>query len=89
LSPESIHISPNPFTEKVTINLVVRPLAHARIDLFDDMGQHIKNITNFISVSGDYKHDINFKDLKLKTGMYFISIAIDGKVNNTKVIFEK
>lgn len=82
---ESIHISPNPFTEKTTITLSLQHETNVKIELFDNMGQHIKSIANFIAISNDYKQEINFQRLGLRPGLYFISVAIDGKVSNLKV----
>jgi hypothetical protein len=89
LSNEEIDIFPNTFTEKTTIVISLKQQSHVKIELFDNMGQHIKNIANFISISSGYQQDINFKEMGLRPGMYFISIAVDGKVRNSKVEFSK
>ncbi|MBK7817420.1 MAG: T9SS type A sorting domain-containing protein [Sphingobacteriaceae bacterium] len=58
------------------------------MEIFDNIGQHVKNIANFISITSGYQQDINFKEIGLKPGMYFISITINGKVTNTRVDFD-
>lgn len=70
------NIFPNPFNSSLSIKYLLNRPANTEINIYNIMGQFVKNIFKKQQNSGNHKY--NYSADELSTGMYFIEINIDG-----------
>ncbi len=74
---------PNPFNPKTIIRYNVRrQTSNVKLIVFDLQGKQVEELVNQKQNPGTY--EVDFTGDKLSSGIYFYSLIIDGKVEDTK-----
>jgi hypothetical protein len=81
---------PNPANSKTTITFgVAHDGAHVKLELYDGLGRLVKTLSDGKMNTGNYNSEVDLKALELESGMYVISLRVDGKTSNTKLLYTK
>ncbi|MBK9248686.1 MAG: T9SS type A sorting domain-containing protein [Ignavibacteria bacterium] len=90
--PESFSFEnyPNPSDEFVFVSFKLRSQATVNLKVYDVHGNIVSSIISNESRSyGKYVEKINVKKLNIPSGMYMLSLSIDGEVKTAKQFFIK
>ena len=79
LIEQSVGVFPNPFSNETTLKLEIN-LQNATLEMFNSIGQKVKEIKN------DNSNEINIKRENLVDGIYLLVLKQDGKIIKTKKI---
>lgn len=79
------NIYPNPVSDKTTITFESPTESGIKIDLYNSLGQLIKTIYS----EKENSLELDFKELNLESGVYFVCSASEGTINKQKVIYTK
>lgn len=86
-SVSEMNLFPNPTNkETVTLTLDLKKSAMIRVDLMNNIGQHIQSIYNHNTPSGTNKIDITTSDLS--PGIYLVNVSIDNAIVTKKLIVQ-
>ena len=80
----NINIAPNPFTNQVNVSFVLNDDAEVTIRLFDALGNLVQNFDNAKAEAG--LQNFSYSTTELKSGIYFMDIAVNGKSNMKKIV---
>jgi len=80
----TVLISPNPFSDKSSIQFSLSQRSQVTIELHDIGGRKLQIISNEMFSEGD--HQISFSDEKLLPGIYFLQLKTDHQVVSKKLI---
>jgi hypothetical protein len=81
--------NPNPFNSSTTIQYVLSEPSHARLVIYDLLGQEIQILQNGVQNAGDYSltWDVtNNKNIPKETGIYFYSLQTNNRTLKKKMI---
>ncbi|MGZ5244663.1 MAG: Ig-like domain-containing protein, partial [Bacteroidia bacterium] len=81
-----INIYPNPFTTGTTLCYTLQKRAQVNITLLDVTGKQIAELVNNTLPGGDYTQQVNADYYKLKPGIYFIQMQVDGAASTRKIM---
>ncbi|MGI8892004.1 MAG: T9SS type A sorting domain-containing protein, partial [Bacteroidia bacterium] len=74
------HITPNPFTDKAEISIMIYQSGNVKIDLVDLMGRTVKNISEK-DMESDIEYTFEINSDGINSGIYFLRIqSPDGLV---------
>ena len=85
LAPSTFSVYPNPASDQITIDLVFDQKINTKIELFNLVGQQVKQ--SFELVGNDFKTTVNIGDLP--SGSYFVKVTTDGSSFSKKLIIAK
>jgi len=85
LAPSIFSVYPNPASDQITIDLVFDQKINTKIELFNLVGQQVKQ--SFELVGNDFKTTVNIGDLP--SGSYFVKVTTDGSSFSKKLIIAK
>jgi len=80
-------VYPNPVIGNTTIEYsIFRTDAKITLDVYNVLGIKIKSLVNSNQTTGNYKYNFNPQTYNLNTGIYFITLTIDGKISTKRII---
>jgi hypothetical protein len=79
-------LRPNPVISGnlTTLNLQIDKETNSRIDIYDSFGKNVQSVYNGILYPGNY--EVNIPTKSLPSGVYFIQIRLEKKLNIQKLI---
>jgi len=80
---------PNPFNPGTTIQFSVSRAEHARVEVFNVLGQHVKNLLDETVDAGSHTVDWNGTDESghiAATGVYFYRLTVGDEVQTKKMM---
>jgi hypothetical protein len=75
---------PNPANESTLLSYNLLQSSDVQISLLNVLGQKVMEIESGFQIKGSYNSNVDCS--KLSKGIYFVSMAIDGKLVNRKLI---
>lgn len=79
---------PNPFNPKVTIRYSIPSPSNINIDIYNSLGQLIRNIYNGYNLPG--KHEVIFDGSNLSSGIYYCKLETNNNLVKTiKIVLSK
>lgn len=81
-------IYPNPVIGNTTIEYSISKLTDAKIilDVYNALGVKIRSLVNADQQPGNYKYNISTRNNNLNSGVYFITLTIDGRSNTKRIV---
>ena len=79
--------TPNPFNPSTSIHYEIARESHARVDVFDARGAHIRTLIDAVQPAGSHRVEWNGTDaggVLLSSGVYFYRLVVDGRVVETR-----
>jgi len=86
-SEQPFSIFPNPTNSTATLQYKIETPTHLKIELVDFMGMKVSEVEIAYKEAGKYNTLINFENLAIAKGIYFVRFIENGKVSVSKVIF--
>jgi Secretion system C-terminal sorting domain len=80
----SFTISPNPFTNQITIDLNIEEATSANLDLSNAVGQTLKSMNLGVKEKGSYQETIETNDLA--PGIYFLTLRTQNGTETKKIV---
>lgn len=84
VSNENVIIAPSIFDDVLNIEIDVKSISDIQYYIFDNTGKELLKNKKKHSIKGQYKEQINTEFYK--SGLYFLEIIINGKVQTKKII---
>ncbi len=78
---------PNPFNPVTTVEYSVSKEADVSLNIFNELGQLVKNIAEGNKKTGDYKIELDCTDMA--SGVYFYQLVVDGMPEAKKMVLVK
>lgn len=82
-----VSVYPNPVINKTTVTYVSQEMSKVSISLHDVTGRVITNIRPESKAEGTYTEEIDFTNLDLSGGIYFLTISVDGILTKEKIVY--
>ncbi len=79
-------VYPNPFIGNTTIEYDLQNDAEVRLEIFDVVGKKIESLIDLRQQLGNHKYTLNAPDKKLKVGVYFVTLMVNGNSQTKRVI---
>ncbi len=79
-------VAPNPFTESTRIDFSIASPAAVKLEVFDMLGKKIGTIRDGQLGAGYYSAEINSDMVGNKSGVYFVTLSLDGNKLATRKI---
>ncbi|OFY86389.1 MAG: hypothetical protein A3F72_11355 [Bacteroidetes bacterium RIFCSPLOWO2_12_FULL_35_15] len=79
-------IFPNPFKGNTTIEYSVSAETDVRLEVYNVLGVKIKSMINSKQSAGNHKCFLNNQSNQLNSGVYFITLTIDGKESTQRIV---
>ncbi|MBN1155162.1 S8 family peptidase [candidate division KSB1 bacterium] len=83
---------PNPFNGRTTIKYDVLKPAHVSLNIYNVLGQRVRNLVDRFQLASSYLVDWNGDDdheNPLGSGIYFVEILSDGRIQTKKMLLLK
>jgi hypothetical protein len=84
VNSHSFLISPNPFTDQITIDLNIEEATNANLDLSNAVGQTLKSMRLGVKEKGSYQETIETNDLA--PGIYFLTLRTQNGTETKKIV---
>lgn len=85
-----INCYPNPFSDETTIEINLIENAEVQIEIFNQLGQGIKTLSNKQPLSAGYHRfnwdGRNYKNNKVPAGVYFLGFTTENSQQYRKII---
>ncbi len=78
-------VYPNPFSKATSVNYTLEQTAKVSIEVYNMLGQQVLKTNETTQHAGEQNYTIN---ADLDSGVYFIKVAIDGKMYSQKMVKE-
>jgi Secretion system C-terminal sorting domain len=78
------NISPNPFSDQITIDLNIEEATNANLDLSNAVGQTLKSMNLGMKEKGSYQETIETNDLA--PGIYFLTLRTQNGTETKKIV---
>jgi hypothetical protein len=86
----SISAFPNPTSRASLLTYYVpNDGVKVYISLYNHLGQRVGNVSSDMKAGGKQEQVIDFESLGLEAGIYFVSLTVDGKTSNVRVVYMK
>ncbi len=79
-------VYPNPTEGNTTINYTITKDAEVNLKVVDVLGNLIKTFVNVRQQQGQYSYQLYTDTEKLKSGVYFVTLIIDGKSTTQRLV---
>ncbi|MBL7882887.1 MAG: T9SS type A sorting domain-containing protein [Bacteroidia bacterium] len=76
-------VYPNPFKSGLNITYALSQDAEMRLEIYSVLGIKVQSIVNKNQQAGEYRYTF---DDQIQSGVYFISLTVDGKTSTQRVI---
>ena len=82
------NVMPNPFNSTVEVNYAIKESAEVELELFDVIGKSIlkEEVGNY--EPGSYKHALNISGSGVTSGVYYLSLNVNGQAVETKKLIK-
>ena len=77
------NVYPNPFKGTTTIAYTLNADADVRLEVYNVLGIKVQSIVNSNQQKGEFKYNL---DANFSSGVYFVSLTIDGKTISVRII---
>ncbi|NVO09360.1 MAG: T9SS type A sorting domain-containing protein [Bacteroidales bacterium] len=81
-----LEVFPNPYHEKVNINLHIDNKSNVKIDVYDIIGKKVAAIADKPEDAGDLTYNFSAKEIGLATGTYIIRVKVNNKETTKKIV---
>jgi hypothetical protein len=81
-----LDVFPNPYREKVNINLHIDNRSDVKITVYDIIGKKIATIVDKSEDAGDLTYNFSAKEIGLANGTYIIKVKVNSKEITKKII---
>lgn len=78
----SVELYPNPTTDNSTLMIATEKPANLNVELLNTLGQNVMQITNAKTNVG--KNNFLIDTSKIPSGIYFVTIKVDGKMTSSR-----
>ena len=82
-----LQVYPNPFNSQIKITYTINNPERVNLKLYNSLGQEIEQLKNETENPG--LHEINYRNDKLPSGIYFLSINHGGETETNKIVLTK
>ena len=82
-----LNVHPNPFNSQIKISYSLKKHEQVNLKLYNSIGQEIEQLKNEEENAGI--HEINFRNEKLPSGIYFLTINHGGEIETEKIVLTK
>ncbi|MBL4658649.1 MAG: carboxypeptidase regulatory-like domain-containing protein, partial [Flavobacteriales bacterium] len=79
-------VYPNPFREFTTIEYTLIEKGYVTMELYNTIGEKIKTLYQGEKLAGDFKYRLNLKDAGHSSGIYFVKLSLNNKVQVQRII---
>ena len=79
-------IYPNPFKGNTSIEYNISKESDVTIEVINVLGVKIKSLVNSRQLAGNHKFNLNNQNIQLSSGVYFITLNIDGKESTQRIV---
>jgi hypothetical protein len=86
LNLNSLWIYPNPTKENSNIQFTLVNDANVKLEVYNVYGVKVQNMVNAAMNAGEYSFNFKPKENNLKSGMYFITLTVNGKSRSLRTI---
>lgn len=86
---QDVNIYPNPTSGSALLKYNLHDAATVTITLYNHLGQLVKTLYNTAEVAGAHEWIIDFNELNVESGLYFVTSAINGQSSTQKVVYTK
>lgn len=84
-----VGVFPNPVSDKTVITYASLDKSKVSIQLFDVAGKHILSLQPEAKMAGTYSQELDLSKLEIESGVYFLTITIDGAISKEKILYNK
>jgi hypothetical protein len=77
------NVYPNPFKGTTTVAYTLNADADVRLDVYNVLGVKVQSMVNTNQQKGEFKYNL---DTNFNSGVYFVSLTVDGKTSTQRVI---
>ncbi len=85
-SENKFKVYPNPVIGNTIIEYSLAEQGKINLDVYNVLGVKIKSLVHLIQPTGNYKYNFNPQNNNLDSGIYFITLAIDGKISTQRIV---
>jgi hypothetical protein len=82
----SFNISPNPATDKFNIAFSLKSAGSVLIELYNSLGIKVKTTNAGLQAAGKQTVQIDISKEQLPSGLYFVSLSVDGARSTKRII---
>jgi hypothetical protein len=82
-----LYVYPNPFNSQIRISYIIKNRGHVNLKLYNSIGQEIEQLKNEEENAGI--HEINYRNNKLSSGIYFLTLNHSGEIETQKIVLTK
>jgi hypothetical protein len=82
-----LQVYPNPFNSQIRISYTLKNRGNINLKLYNSIGQEIELLKNEEENAGI--HEINYKNNKLPSGIYFLTLNHNGELVTQKIVLTK
>jgi len=82
-------LSPNPVSDKLTVNYASATGAEVTIGLYNNLGQLVTPEITTKANTGNNQYEMDLNRLDLTSGVYFVTVKTDGVSTTKKIIYTK
>lgn len=86
---EGIRIFPNPVADKTTVHYSSPENGKVKIDLYTVTGELVWTASPINLTEGEHEEEIDFKNLELKSGIYFVTTQVNGVSSKQKLVYTR
>lgn len=81
-------VYPNPVKGNTTIEYSILQMTDSKtmLEVYSVLGVKISSLVNDTQQAGIYKYNFNPQNYQLNSGVYFITLTIDGKTNTKRIV---
>ena len=80
---DKLKIYPNPATDKVSLEFTVKKSTMVKLILYNELGKKVKSQNKKV-ITGLNQISINTQNIK--SGIYFVSLEIDGEIVTKQIV---
>jgi hypothetical protein len=82
-----LQVYPNPFNSQIRISYTIKNRGNVNLKLYNSIGQEIEQLKNEEENAGT--HEINYRNNKLSSGIYFLTLNHEGQTETQKIVLTK
>ena len=84
----NFHVYPNPVIENTSIEYTILKTTEVKttLEVYNLLGVKISSLVNAMQKEGNYKYNFNTQHNNLNSGVYFITLTIDGKTSTKRIV---
>ncbi|HEX8514580.1 MAG TPA: PKD domain-containing protein [Bacteroidia bacterium] len=85
-SSSNINVYPNPYSDHTNISYVLNEKSEVNLEVYNALGQHVLTLVTQTQPKGSYAYNFSAKRSGMEAGVYFIRLAIDGKITMKRIV---